>query len=239
MGKQIRGLLLAAGEGKRLRPLTLETPKCLVKAGGEVVLEKWLEKLEAIGSEACIVNTNYLAEKVERYIQKRKKTNMKIKVVREETLLGTAGTLIRNQDYLKDSIIIMAHVDNATNIGLENLVNTYLTRSKDILLTMLTFNTKNPSECGIVGKDNEGRVNSYKEKSSDSKGNVANGAVFAFGNELIGWVNKNAPNAKDFCADIVPNLIGKMNTWHTDEVYIDIGTKEKLEEANKRLGENL
>ena len=47
MRKQIKGLLLAAGEGRRLRPLTLDTPKCLVKAGGEVVLEKWLQKLEA------------------------------------------------------------------------------------------------------------------------------------------------------------------------------------------------
>ena len=236
MGKQIKGLLLAAGEGTRLRPLTLETPKCLVKVGGEVVLEKWLQKLEAIGSEACIVNTHYLAEKVESYIQKREDSNMEIQVVREEMLLGTAGTLIRNQYYLNDGIIIMAHVDNATNIGLENLVNKYLKREKDILLTMLTFNTKNPKECGIVGIDSEGRVNSYKEKSSDSTRNVANGAVFVFGNELIEWINQNTPNAKDFCADIIPKLIGKMNTWHTDEVYIDIGTREKLEEANKILG---
>ena len=72
MSRQIKGLLLAAGEGRRLRPLTLETPKCLVRAGGEVVLENWLQKLEAISSKACIVNTNYLAEKVENYIMKKR-----------------------------------------------------------------------------------------------------------------------------------------------------------------------
>ena len=127
----------------------------------------------------------------------------------------------------------MAHVDNATNIGLEDLINTYLTRGEDIILTMLTFNTENPRECGIVVVDKEGRVISYKEKSGEAKGNVANGAVFVFGSELIDWVNKNTPHAKDFCADIVPKLIGKMNTWHTNELYIDIGTSKRLEEANK------
>ena len=189
-----------------------------------------------LSSKACIVNTNYLAEKVEKYIEEREKSSMKIRIAREEKLLGTAGTLIRNQNYLKDSIIVMAHVDNATNIGLQNLLNTYLTRGEDILLTMLTFNTENPQECGIVVVDDKGKVISYKEKSEESEGNIANGAVFVFGSELIEWVANNAPNAKDFCADIVPKLIGRINTWHTNEVYIDIGTSKSLDRANKVLG---
>ena len=184
--------------------------------------------------QSCIVNTNYQRKSRETGRGKGKINHENKNSERRKAI--STKKLIRNQNYLKDSIIVMAHVDNATNIGLQNLLNTYLTRGEDILLTMLTFNTENPQECGIVIVDDKGKVINYKEKSEESEGNIANGAVFVFGSELIEWVANNAPNAKDFCADIVPKLIGRINTWHTNDVYIDIGTSKSLDRANKVLG---
>ena len=64
----LRALLLAAGFGTRLRPLTLHTPKCLVPVGGQPLLAHWLQQLELIGTEAALVNTHYLADQVEDFL---------------------------------------------------------------------------------------------------------------------------------------------------------------------------
>tara|TARA_Y100001933_G_scaffold76289_1_gene77698 strand:- start:238 stop:420 length:183 start_codon:yes stop_codon:yes gene_type:complete len=60
MSLELRALILAAGFGTRLRPLTLKTPKCLVEIGGKSLLQNWLEKLEGIGCEQSPINTHYL-----------------------------------------------------------------------------------------------------------------------------------------------------------------------------------
>ena len=68
MTQAFRALLLAAGLGTRLRPITLDTPKCLVTIGGEPLLGRWLKQLELAGCEAVLINTHYLAEKVQAFL---------------------------------------------------------------------------------------------------------------------------------------------------------------------------
>ena len=70
--KNIRALLLSAGLGTRLRPLTLDTPKCLVKIRNKPILEYWIEKLENISVDQIIVNTHYLSHKVDLFLEKSK-----------------------------------------------------------------------------------------------------------------------------------------------------------------------
>ena len=125
MNKPIRSLLLAAGLGTRLRPLTLEIPKCLVKIGKESLLENWINKLEDIEVEEILINTHYMSEKVDLFLDKKFKNNKKIKKFYENKLLGTAGTLIANIDFFYDSIGIMIHADNFTHMGLENLLEAH------------------------------------------------------------------------------------------------------------------
>ena len=67
MTKSIRALLLSAGFGTRLRPLTYEIPKCLVEINGETILKRWLNQLSKINCEECLINTHYLANKVDEY----------------------------------------------------------------------------------------------------------------------------------------------------------------------------
>ena len=69
MNRPFRALLLAAGLGTRLRPITLHTPKCLVKILGEPLLSRWLRQLEQAGCDAVLVNTHYLAEQVTDLLQ--------------------------------------------------------------------------------------------------------------------------------------------------------------------------
>jgi mannose-1-phosphate guanylyltransferase len=115
----LRALLLAAGLGTRLRPITLHTPKCLVSIGGEPLLGRWLRQLEAVGCEAVLVNTHHLAEQVKSFLQAWQRDGMAMQSVHEPELLGTAGTLMANRAFFEGATGLLIHADNAMadNLG--------------------------------------------------------------------------------------------------------------------------
>ena len=98
-----KALLLAAGLGTRLRPITINTPKCLVKIGNLPLLEIWLTKLKNAGCESVLINTHYLSDQIDNFLQNKRFGDMKITTSYEPVLLGTAGTLINNSDFFKSS----------------------------------------------------------------------------------------------------------------------------------------
>jgi mannose-1-phosphate guanylyltransferase len=89
MRRPLRALLLAAGLGTRLRPITLHTPKCLVSINGEPLLGRWLRQLDSAGCEAVLINTHYLADQVEAFLQERPAGPMRVHTIHEPKLLGT------------------------------------------------------------------------------------------------------------------------------------------------------
>ena len=231
MSEKIKALLLSGGYGTRLRPLTEKIPKCLVEISGKPILEHWLTKLEEIGCDACLINTHYLSEKVHKFIKNRKKSRMLIKEVYEKELYGTAGTLIKNSEYFKDCNILMIHTDNMTNFDLRELILANNKRPTNCLLTMLTFNTDCPQSCGIVIKNDRQVLVNFLEKIADPPSNIANGAVYIFDQEFINTLKIDLPNAKDFSLEVIPKYIGRIFTYHTDKLLIDIGTKKNLQKA--------
>jgi len=232
MQKQpIRALLLAAGFGTRLRPLTLKIPKCLVEINRKPILEYWLNKLEDIETERILINTHYLAHKVNKFLNDNYLQNSKIQKYHESKLLGTAGTLIANYKFFKNSTGLMIHSDNFTNMKLIDLIEAHKNRPKNCLITMLTFKTDNPKSCGVVELDSKGIVQAFHEKVEEPPSDIANGAIYAFENNFLEWLIKYHSQAKDFSTEVLPFLIGKIFTYHTNLNFIDIGTINALEEA--------
>ena len=126
--------IIGRGIRKRLRPITDEVPKCLVEVGGEPILGWWLKHLESIECEAVIINTHYKAEKVSKYIKERGSLSMDIHEKYEPKLLGTAGSIVANKKFFTKSTIIVAHVDNATDIDLGKLIEAHK-RATSAMLT--------------------------------------------------------------------------------------------------------
>ena len=122
----MKAILLAAGFGTRLRPLTNNIPKCLVPINGKPLLEIWLDKLTNIGIKEFLINTHYLSEKVVDFInQSRYKNNCK--VVYEKKLLGTAGTLLSNLSFIENECILI-HADNYCEDHLTDFVKSHRLR---------------------------------------------------------------------------------------------------------------
>jgi len=237
MCRPLRALLLAAGLGTRLRPLTMHTPKCLVSISGEPLLGRWLRQLEQAGTEAVLVNTHHLAEQVEDYLQGWRSPTMTVRTVNEQELLGTAGTLRANQAFFGKATGLLIHADNVMAESLQPFLSAHHKRQSGCLLTMLTFNTDTPSSCGIVELDHQDIVQGFHEKVVNPPGNRANGALYAFEAPLLEHLNRMAPPPNDFSTEVIPRLIGRVQTWHTDQAYLDIGTPEALTAAQELLNQ--
>ena len=231
MSRPLRALLLAAGLGTRLRPLTLHTPKCLVSIGGEPLLGRWLRQLEAAGCEAVLVNTHHLAEQVKSFLEGWRCDGMAVHSVHEADLLGTAGTLLANQAFFKEATGLLVHADNAMAENLGGLLEAHRQRPAECLLTMLTFRTNQPRSCGIVATDGRGVITAFHEKVADPPGDCANGALYCFDSEFLAFLNTMCPLPSDFSSEVIPRLLGRINTWYTSRPYLDIGTPVALEDA--------
>ena len=229
----MKAILLCAGYGTRLRPLTYKTPKCLMQLNGKPLLEYWLNKLERTNCEEVIVNTHYLANQVEKFIAGYKSNNLKIKLSHEKILLGTAGTLRKHIDTFKNKTGLLIHADNVMEDELISLISAHNNRPKNCLITMQTFKTKHPKSCGIVTLDKNSVVTSFHEKVENPPGCIANGAIYVFDKEFIDFFNNLNPFVNDFSTEILPNLLGKIYTCHTKKNYMDIGTPENLNEAQR------
>lgn len=233
MKQTFRALLLAAGLGTRLRPVTLKTPKCLVEIGGEPLMGRWLKQLELAGCEAVLVNTHYLADQVRDFLRNWKSPVMSVESVHEPNLLGTGGTLVANQEFFSGSTGVLIHADNAMAGDLRSFLSAHLNREPCCLLTMLTFTTGTPSSCGIVEIDDKQIVQAFHEKVEKPPGDRANGALYAFEQDFLDHLNLMNESPRDFSTEVIPKLLGRIQTWHTHDAYLDIGTPEALTSAQK------
>jgi mannose-1-phosphate guanylyltransferase len=228
----MRALLLAAGLGTRLRPLTDTIPKCLVPIKGRPLLGIWLERLTKAGVGPFLVNTHYLSEQVESFLG-ASPYRSQVGTVHESRLSGTAGTLIANLNFFDGKDGMLIHADNYCLADLEAFQKAHHNRPPECLLTMMTFRTHDPSSCGIVELNDRGVAVGFHEKVTEPPGNLANGAVYILTAELLRRLDNDLHSATDFSAEVLNHLVGQIYCHETNEVFLDVGTPEAYERANK------
>lgn len=228
----MRALLLAAGLGTRLRPLTDTTPKCLVPIKGQPLLAIWLERLTQAGIGPFLINTHYLAEQVHAHIA-ASPYRSQIELVNELELHGTAGTLIENLHFFNDEDGLLIHADNYCLADFTAFMQAHLDRPPECLMTMMTFRTDSPSSCGIVELDMRGVVIDFHEKVANPPGNLANGAIYILSAELLKSLRMQQEATHDFSTEVLNQLIGKIYTYQTSAIFLDIGSPETYALANR------
>jgi mannose-1-phosphate guanylyltransferase len=231
----MKAFLLAAGEGTRLRPLTLHTPKCLVSISGRPLIEYWFDLFEIFGIRQILINTSYLAERVQSYV-KNNSRGLNIHLTHEKTLLGSGGTIKKNWNFVKgDELFFIFYADNLTNANLRKMVEFHRERQKNVTLAL--FRVQHPRECGIVGIDEHSTVVSFTEKPENPVTDLAFAGIMLSNQNLKDYFPDK--DVFDLGYDVLPRIVGNASGYVLREYLLDIGTKEKLEQAERDIGNNI
>lgn len=215
-------LLLAAGEGTRLRPLTEVKPKCLLPVLGKPILGRWIDQILSFSHAKIYVNTHYKSREVGDYLTKAYPNNERIHTIHESTLLGTAGTLVSLFEDRREDIIAI-HVDNFSEIDLKKFVSVFEHLENGNALAA-TFKTDNYKNSGMVEIDSQRIIQSYDHKPSHSKFNDANAGLYAFPKEVLEKLELDNKRPLDIALDILPHLMGRIYSFPIEGIHIDIGT---------------
>jgi mannose-1-phosphate guanylyltransferase len=223
----VKAFLLAAGLGTRLRPITDTTPKCLVDVGGRPMLDIWLDALAKAGIEEVLVNTHHLPALVAAHVAERM-TPPVVRLSHEPVLLGSAGTLRANRDFVaNDDMFLAVNADNLTDFDLGMLIDAH--RTDTTIATLSVFQAPRPSECGIVEVADR-RVVGFVEKPAEPPSDLANAGMYAFHPTVLDEIPEPLP--RDIGFDLLPRLVGRAGVVGLGNCYFrDIGTVAALEHA--------
>ena len=176
----MRAMILAAGVGSRLDPLTRNVPKPLVPILNRPVMEYLVVLLKRHGFDEIMVNLHYLGDHIENYFGDGKKWGVKIHWSREDKLWGDAGSLKRVEEFFQNETFLVIGGDDLTDMDLSKLLKTH--REKKALATIALSLVDDPSEYGIVLMNEDSRITRFLEKPKGEVifSNTANTGVYLF-----------------------------------------------------------
>jgi len=227
--RRAKALLLAAGLGTRLRPLTETMPKCMVPIAGKPLIGYWFDLLEAAGIQDVLINTHYLPDPFRGYMKEVMATRpLRLHEAHEPKLLGSAGTVAHNRAWADDcDEIVLIYADNLSNVNLTRLLEFH--RGHEDPVTMLLFHTAYPSQCGIAALDAAGHIVEFVEKPKEPKSDQANAGLYVL--EADAYRDIADRNVFDIGFDILPSYVGKMSGFVFDGYHRDIGNLDALAAA--------
>ena len=232
---RVKALLMAAGLGTRLRPITEFLPKCLVTIGGVSLLERWVAALIAAGVREAAINShahpNRLREAIARiHDREAARGGFRLSELYEPVLLGSAGTIAAHPQFADDcDDVLIIYADNQSDAPLDQFLRAH--RAGGDPITMLLFRAENPRACGIARLDESGRIQEFQEKPEHPASNLANGGIYLVRSSA--YRAMAAQGGFDLGHDVLPRWIGSMRGWEWTGVHRDIGTLESLSQARE------
>ena len=223
----MRAVVMAGGEGTRLRPMTANQPKVLLPVVNRPVMEHVLRLLKRHGFDETVVTVQFLASLIRTYFGDGAEFGMHLSYATEETPLGTAGSVKNAEEALSDSSFLVISGDALTDIDLGAVVAAH--RAKGALVTVCLARVPDPLEFGIVVTDGAGRVERFLEKPTWGQvfTDTVNTGIYVMEPEVLAHV---APGeAVDWAADVFPALLraGAPVYGHVAPGYWqDVGTHE-------------
>lgn len=232
-----KAMIMAAGVGSRLEPLTLDVPKPLVPIANKPVMDILLENLAKIGVQDVISNTYYLAEQV---INRYKINNFGIifNYIKEETLSGTAGGFKKCQKFFnpeEDFFVLSA--DGLHNADLMKAMEIHKNSGAIATIGIKQVEESEVVNFGVVVTDENGYITEFQEKPAikDAKSNFINTGIYIFNYKIFDYIPEN--QFYDFAKNVFPKLLkdSQINTFEVNEYWSDIGTLEQYKQSTQDL----
>src|ERR687887_2808193 len=228
----MRAVVMAGGEGTRLRPLTSNQPKPMVPIVGKPCMEHILELLRQHGFEEVIVTVAFLPQAIRSYFGNGESLGLTMEYSVEESPLGTAGSVRLASDRLDDTFLVISG-DALCDIDLGALVAFH--REKEAAVTIGLMSVDNPLEFGIVVTDEDGRIERFLEKPSWGQvfSDTINTGIYVLEPEVLRHVPADRPY--DFSKELFPLLLemGRpLYGYVCDGYWQDIGNLDQYRQAN-------
>ncbi|GAA3859045.1 mannose-1-phosphate guanyltransferase [Streptomyces sedi] len=228
----MKAVVMAGGEGTRLRPMTASMPKPLLPVANRPIMEHVLRLLKRHGLNETVVTVQFLASLVKNYFGDGEELGMDLTYAHEEKPLGTAGSVKNAEEALRDDSFLVISGDALTDFDLTDLVRFH--RERGALVTVCLTRVPNPLEFGITIVDDEGRVERFLEKPTWGQvfSDTVNTGIYVMEPEVFDYVEPDT--SVDWSGDVFPRLMkeGRPIFGYVAEGYWeDVGTHESYVKA--------
>lgn len=229
----MRAVVMAGGEGSRLRPLTSRRPKPLAPIANRPVMQHIIELLRKHGITDVVATLHYLADEIESYFGDGSALGVNMHYVVEDTPLGTAGAVKMAENRLRGETFIIISGDAMTDLDLTSLIEAHRAAKNDA--TIALWRVPNPLEFGVVITDEDGQITRFMEKPSWGEvfSDTINTGIYVLEPEILDYME--AGKNYDFSKDLFPRMLrdGKRLGGHViDDYWADVGNLQQYQQAN-------
>ncbi|HYB92841.1 MAG TPA: sugar phosphate nucleotidyltransferase, partial [archaeon] len=229
----MKAVIMAGGEGTRLRPLTTTRPKPMVPVVNRPILEHVINLLKENGIDEVVITLQYIPEAVKNYFSDGSQLGMKITYSVEEKPLGTAGSVKKVEKNFKDIFLVISG-DIITDIKLKDAVKFH--KKHGAAATIVLTRVLNPIEYGIVITDNDGKIEKFLEKPSWGEvfSDTINAGIYILEPEVLKYIKPDEPF--DFGKQLFPLLLKEKEPLYgyvAEGYWCDIGNPQQYAEANR------
>jgi len=231
-----KAMILAAGKGTRLRPLTNRMPKAMVPVDGRPLLEYTIELLREHGVREIAVNLHAHADAITEHFGDGSRFGVSLTYSFEPQLLGTAGAVKNLEEFFKDGPFYVVYGDVLTRLDLRSLLEHH--RACGAMATIALHQPADLTRCGVAQQDENGWITSFIEKPGNgSKADAwANAGIYMVEPALLQGMRTETP--QDFGRDVFPELAGNgggLAGFRSHAVFWDVGSAERLRLAEDWL----
>lgn len=228
----MQALILAGGEGTRLRPLTTRVAKPVVPLANRPFITYMLDWLEGHGFDDIVMSCGFLAEGVREVLGSGDRSGIKIRYVEETEPLGTAGPVKLAEPMLDERFAVL-NGDILTDIDLSSVVGFHDARGARVTLTLTPV--ADPSSYGVIVTDDGGAVEAFIEKpQGKAPSNLINAGIYVLEREVVGEIP--AGRAVSFEREVFPSLVGHgLYGIERAGYWLDIGTLDRYLQATRDI----
>ncbi len=221
----IDAVIMAGGRGQRLKPLTDNVPKPLLKVGDKTIMELNLDRLALFGIDDFWVTVKYLGEQIEEYFGDGKDKNLKIEYIWETEALGTIGAVSKIKNFEHDYVLV-TNSDLLTNLDYEHFFQDFIRNEADLAVLTIPYKVSIPY---AVLETENGEVKSFKEKPTYTY--FSNGGVYLMKKEMINLIPIDIFfDATDLIEEIIKQNL-KVISYPLEGYWLDVGKHEDFEKA--------
>ncbi len=221
----MKAVVMAGGEGSRLRPLTIRRPKPMVPVVDKPVMHHILDLLKRHGITEVVATLQYMADNIQEYFGDGSQFGMTIHYSIEETPLGTAGSVKQAEEWLRDDTFLVISGDALTDFDLSRAIAFH--QEKGSMATLVLKRMPNPLEYGVVILDDEGRIKQFQEKPSWGEvfSDTVNTGIYVLDPRIFDYFEGG--QVFDFSMNLFPHMLQKgdpMFGYVADGYWCDIGS---------------